>query len=115
MDIGMKSLLLVHSRVMLLDCMYAGLQHQHHLHSYYAHASLTTNDEGGHRGEVVVVSEDRMCRFTPGSNIGTPFTGTACAHASLITDGEGGGREVGNKVVIISGYEDHLRLNCMSN
>ena len=27
MNIGMKSLLLVHSRIMLLDCMYAGLQH----------------------------------------------------------------------------------------
>ena len=58
---------------------------------------------------------DRMYPATPGSNIGTTFTGTACAHASPITDDKGGGREVGNKVGIISGHEDHLQLNCMSN
>ena len=73
MEVGMKSLLLVDSRIMLLDCMYCSI------------ASLITGEEGGRMDigdEVIVVSGDCMCPFTLGFNIGTTFTGTVHVHLS---------------------------------
>ena len=92
----MKSLLLVDSRIMLLDCMYCSI------------ASLITGDEGGRMdiGDEVVVSGDCMCPSHAGLQHRHHLHGY-CARASLITDDEGGGREGGDEVVV-SVQQDHV-------
>ena len=96
----MKSLLLVDSRIMLLDCMYAELQHQHHRHRYCVRASLITDDEAGGRegGDEVVISvqQDHVARPHVPRHAWLQHRHHLhgyCARASLTTDDERGGRE----------------------